>query len=100
MKAIEAAGNGDQVRPLRFEHLPHGPIRQLGMLVHFGVSHALIEQPGVQLVKALHPRSRREEPFAHQAHLVLDLPLFPARRRRAGGRLHRIMAASFAQSAG
>ena len=53
-----------------------------------GVSHTSIEEPRIQLVKALDPHSWRKEAFADQAHLVLDLPLLPARRRRARHRLH------------
>ena len=68
-------------------------VGQLGMLVRLGVGDASVEQPGVQLVIARHPQPRREEALAHQPDLVLDLPLLPARRRRAGGRLDQVMAA-------
>ena len=93
MKAVEAAGYGNQACPLRLEHLPDGLVLELGMFVRLGVRHAAVEKPGVQFVKAFDPHSWREEAFADQAHLVLDLPLLPARRRRAGGRLHQVMAA-------
>src|SRR5208337_4027142 len=63
------------------------------MLVRLGIGYAAVEEPVIQLVEALDPCSWREEAFAHQTHLVLDLPLLPARRRSAGGRLHEIMAA-------
>src|SRR5207302_7155687 len=56
-------------------------------------------QPGIQLVVALHPQPRREEPLAHLAHLVLDLPLFPARRRGAGDRVDEIVAAHLQEAA-
>ncbi len=75
MKAVEAAGYGDQARPLRLEHLPDGLILELGVLVGFGVSHTTIEEPVIQLVEALHSQSWREEALAYQADLVLDLPL-------------------------
>src|SRR5207253_6654772 len=42
---------------------------------------------------ARHPQARREQPLADVADLVLDLPLLPARRRRAGGRLDQVMPA-------
>src|SRR3546814_17526339 len=54
---------------------------------------AAVEQPGVQLLKARKAQPRREEAFAHEPDLVLDLSLLPARCRRAGGRLDQIMAA-------
>ena len=63
------------------------------MLVRLGVGDAAVEQPGVQLLVARHPQPRREEALAHHPDLVLDLPLLPARRRRAGGRLDQVMAA-------
>ena len=85
MKAIEAAGDGDQARPLRLEHLPDGLVLELRMLVRLGIGYAAVKKPGIQLVEALDPHSWREEAFAHQTHLVLDLPLLPARRRSASG---------------
>ena len=78
MKAVKAPRNGDQARPFRLERLPDGLILELGMLVGLGVGHAAVEEPGIQLVKALDPHSWREKPLADQAHLVLDLPLLPA----------------------
>src|SRR3954454_22031215 len=54
---------------------------------------AAVEQPGVQLLVARHSQPRREEPLAHQPDLVLDLPLLPTRRRRAGNRLDQVVAA-------
>src|SRR5271167_3978430 len=35
VKAVEAAGYGNQAPPLRLEHLPDGLILELGMLVGF-----------------------------------------------------------------
>jgi hypothetical protein len=70
------------------------------MPVRLGIGHALVEQPGVQLVVALDPQPRREEAFAHQPDLVLDLSLLPARRRRAGDRVDQIVARTSAGSGG
>jgi len=57
------------------------------------VGDAFVEQPGIQLLIALHPEPRREEAFPHHPHLVLDLALLPARGRCAGDRLYQIVAA-------
>ena len=38
--------------------------------MRFGVGDAFVEQPGVQLVIALEPQTRREEALAHQSDLV------------------------------
>ena len=70
MKAIEAAGDGDQARPLRLERLPDGLVLELGMFVLLGVSPTSIEQPRIQLVKALDPHSRRQKAFTDQAYLI------------------------------
>jgi hypothetical protein len=53
----------------------------------------LVDKPGVQLLVALDPNPRSEEPLAHKADLVLDLPLPPARSWRAGNRLDQVVAA-------
>ena len=45
-----------------------------------GVSHATVEQIGVELGVALELQPRREEALPHHAHLVLDLALLPAGR--------------------
>src|SRR3546814_14668997 len=63
------------------------------MTMSAGMIEAAVEQPGVQLLKARKAQPRREEAFAHEPDLVLDLSLLPARCRRAGGRLDQIMAA-------
>ena len=67
--------------------------------MRLGVGDAFVEQPGVQLVVALEAQPRREEALAHQPDLVLDLPLLPAGRRRAGDRLDEIMAAHLQEAA-
>jgi hypothetical protein len=69
------------------------------MPMRLGVGSALVEQPGVQLVVALGPDARREEALAHQADLVLDLALLPARRRRAGDRIDQIVPAHLQEAA-
>ena len=63
------------------------------------VGDALVEQPGVQLLVALHPHSRREEPLAHQPDLILDLALLPSRGWRAGHRINQIVAAHLQEAA-
>jgi hypothetical protein len=67
--------------------------------MRLGVSDALIEHPGVQLVVALEPKPRREEPLAHQSDLVLHLSLLPAGCRRAGDRVDEIVAAHLQETA-
>jgi len=64
-----------------------------------GVGDALIEQPGVHLLIGLEPQSGREEPLADEPNLVLDLPLLPARRRRAGHRIDKVVAAHLQEAA-
>ena len=61
--------------------------------MRLGVGDAFVGQPGVQLVVGFDPKPRREETFAHQTDLVLDLPLLPARSRRAGHRINQMVAA-------
>jgi hypothetical protein len=99
VEAVEAAAIGDQLMTLRLERLPDRLLRYLRVLVRLGVSDALVQQPGIQLVVALDPQARCEEPLPHQAHLVLDLALLPARRRGAGGRLHQIVATHLGEAA-
>jgi len=56
VESIEPAGIGNEVRPLRLEHLPDRLLGQLRMVMHLGVGNAFIEQPGVQLIKILEPQ--------------------------------------------
>src|SRR5258707_14476818 len=88
MESVEAAAIGDELRPLFLECLPDRPLGPLGMGVRLRPGQAFVEQPGVQFVVALKPQPRREEAFADEADLVLDLvldlALLPARRRGAG----------------
>ena len=99
MEAVEAAAIRDQLRPFLFEDLPDRPLGPLRVGVRFRPGQTFIEEPGVQLVIALEPQPRREEAFAHEADLVLDLALLPARRRRAGDRLDQVMRAHLEEAA-
>src|SRR5580698_10976060 len=69
------------------------------MVMRLGVGDALVEQPGVQFVKVLEAQPRREEALANQSNLVLDLPLLPARCRRAGDRIDQVMTAHLQEAA-
>src|SRR5690606_121359 len=93
MEAVEAAGIGNEVATLGFEHLPDGPLTLFGMPMHPRVGDDLIKQPGVELLQVLEAEPRRKEALAHQPDLVLYLTLLPARRRRAGHRLNEIVPA-------
>ena len=53
------------------------------MAMRLGVGDALIDEPGIHLVVGLEPQPWREEALANEPHLVLDLTLLPAGRRRA-----------------
>ena len=83
---------------LLLEHLPDRALALFGMPMRLGIGDAFVEQPGVQLLQRLEAQPRREEALAHQPDLVLDLTLLPARRRRAGHRLDKIMAAHLQRS--
>ena len=69
------------------------------MAVCLGVDDAFVEQPIVQLVERLEPQTRREEAFADEPNLVLDLSLLPSRGRRAGHRIDQVMAAHLCEAA-
>src|SRR6202171_4214828 len=99
MEAVEPTRMGSELWPLRLEHLPDRLVDQLRMAMRLGVGDAFVEQPGVQLVKVLEPQPGREEALAHQPDLVLDLPLLPARCRRAGDRLDKVVAAHLQEAA-
>ena len=99
MEAVEPARIGNELRPLRLEHLPDRLLGQLRMAMRLGVGDALVEQPGIQLVVALEPQPRREEALTHQPDLVLDLALLPARGRRAGDRIDQVVAAHLQEAA-
>ena len=93
MEAVEAAGIRNELWSLGFEDLPDGLVCDLRMPMRFGVSNAFVEQPSVQLIQRLEAQPWREEAFADQPDLVLDLALLPARRRRASDRLDEMMRA-------
>ena len=78
VESVEPARIGNELVPLRLEHLPDCLLGQFGMSVCLGVGDTLIRQPGVHLVVALEPQSRREEALANESDLVLDLTLLPA----------------------
>ena len=70
-----------------------------GWAVRFRPGKALVEKPGVQFVVALKSQPRREEAFADEADLVLDLALFPPRGRGAGDGLDKMMRAHLEKAA-
>src|SRR5437763_11109501 len=69
MEAVEPTRIGNELRPLRLEHLPDRLVAQLRMAMRLGVGDAFVEQPGVQLVKVLEPQSGREEALADEPNL-------------------------------
>src|SRR5579864_4059062 len=83
VESVEPTGIGNKLWPFGFEHLPDCLFTQFRMPVRLGVGDALVQQPCVQLVEGFEPQTWREEPFADQPDLILDLALLPARRRRA-----------------
>src|SRR5215469_16733122 len=99
VEPIEPAGIRNELRPLRFEHLPNRLRGQLRMMMRFGVSDAFIEQPGVHLAVGLEPQPWCEEALTDEPDLVLNLTLLPARRRRARNRLNQIMTAHLQEAA-
>jgi len=99
IEAVERAAIRYEARPLLLEDLPDCALRRLRMPVRPGPGNASILEPGVELLVALHLHPRREEALPDGAHLVLDLALLPARRRRAGDRVDEIMAAHLQEAA-
>src|SRR5271156_2034619 len=99
MEPVEAAAIGNQLGPLLLEHLPDGLLGALGVRMSLGVSDAPVHQPGVQLVVGLEPKPRREETLADETDLVLYLAFLPARRRRAGNRIHQMVRAHLQEAA-
>ena len=93
MEPVEAPGIRHQAGTFRLEHLPDRLLAQFGVTMRLGIRDALVQQPGIQFVVALHPQPRREEAFPHQTDLVLDLTLLPARRRVTRHRIDEIVAA-------
>ena len=99
VEPVEAAAILDQLRPLLFEDLPDRAFALLGMGVRPGPGQTFVEKPGVEVVIALEPQSRRKKPLANEANLVLDLPLLPARGRGAGHRFDQVMRAHLEKAA-
>ena len=69
------------------------------MAVRPGIADALVQQPSVQLVVALHPHPWAEEPLAHQPDLVFNLAFFPTRSRGACHRIDQVVAAHLQEPA-
>ena len=99
VEAVEATRIANELWPLRLEHFPDRLLGQLRMVMHLGIGNALVEQPGVHLIKGLEPQPRCEEPLADQPNLVLDLALLPAGCRRAGDRVDEVMTAHLQEAA-
>ena len=99
MESVEATPIGNELGTLFLEDLPDRSIGLFGMGMRLGPGDAFVHEPGVQLVIALDAQARREEALAHEADLVLDLALLPARRRRAGDRLDKMVRAHLQEAA-
>jgi hypothetical protein len=78
-----------------------GELQLYGMKAAFDevVTTAVKRQPGIQFVEVLEPQPRREEAFADEPNLILDLPLLPAGSRRAGDRIDEVVAAHLEKAA-
>src|SRR5262245_18581790 len=61
------------------------------MRLLLGVGDAAVSEPGIEVLKRLERRPRREGLLADDSDLVLDLPLLPARPRCAGSRLNQVV---------
>jgi hypothetical protein len=99
VESIERTDIRHQARPLLFEHLPDRLVRNVGVPVRLGIGNAPVPEPGIQLGKGFELRPRHEEPSAEHAHLVLNLPLLPARRRCARHRIDQVMSAHLLETA-
>lgn len=78
MEPVEGTAIRHQRTALFLEHLADRPPGLLDMAMRLGPGDATVEQPGIQFVIGPEAQPRREEAFAHQADLVLDLTLLPA----------------------
>jgi hypothetical protein len=83
METVEAAPIWYKLLPLFLKDVPDRFVGDLGVAMGLRVEDALVNEPGVHLVKALESQARREEALARQSDLVLDLPFFPTSGRRA-----------------
>jgi hypothetical protein len=77
VEAIEWADIGDQAWPLGLKYPPDCLVRDVGVLVCFGVGDAPIFEPGIQFCIGFELGPGHEEPLPDHAHLVLDLALLP-----------------------
>jgi len=92
VEAVEGAAIRHEDRPLGLQHLEDRLLLLLRMSLRLRVGDALVGEPPVEIVERLEDGARREEPLADHTHLVLDLSLLPARRRRARGGLDQMVA--------
>src|SRR5262249_7888133 len=99
VEPVEPPSITNETWPLGLEDRPDCLVSAFGMRMRLGIGNALIDQPTIHLLVSPEPQPRREEALAHQPHLVLHLPLLPARSRGAGGRLDQVMAAHPQKSA-
>src|SRR5271166_6290309 len=99
VESVEATAIGNELRALVLEYLPDRPPALLGMSVRLGPDDTSVDEPAVQLPVAPDPQPWCEEALAHEADLVLDLALLPARSRRAGDRLDEMVRAHLEEAA-
>src|SRR5580658_6703875 len=99
MEPVEAPGISYKAGPLRLEHLPDRSITQLGVVMCLGIRNALVKQPDIQFLIALHPQPWGKEALPHQPDLVLDLPLLPTRCRGTRHRIDQVVAAHLEKAA-
>lgn len=97
--AVEGALPGHERGALLLEHLEDGLVLHLGAPGPRGVGERALAKDRVQLVVVGDPRTGLEVVLPRGLHLVLDLTLLPARRRRAGGRLDEVMRAHALEAA-
>ena len=93
VEAVEGAAVRHQERALLLEHLPHRLARNCRMRTLLGLLDAPILKPRVDLGVRPASRDGHEQAAADVAHLLLHLPLLPARPRRARHRLHQMVRA-------
>jgi hypothetical protein len=99
VEAVEGPAIGHEARTLGLEDLPDRPAGDLGVRLAPGPGDGPLHQPVVELLEAPDPDAGAEQPVPRRADLVLDLPLLPARGRRAGRRLDEVVAAHLQEAA-
>ena len=92
MEAVEDATIGHQQRPFGLEHLEHRPVLLLRVRLLLGIGDAFVQQPAVEILKALEGRAWCKEALPDNADLVLDLTFFPASGRCARCWFNQVMA--------